>query len=161
MPKPSRRPSTDAKPAIAKPAIAKPAAAKPPIRRDPKPAIAKPAAAKPLIRRDRKSFVYIGFACADKRPLAEILQEWCTKEKLKTGVRWRDLSEDQIKSITTDARANALGVPFALARRVVQKISKLVRARNTKLLGHYHNGKLVRTTKVTRVEPKRVLACLP
>ena len=106
------------------------------------------------IRRDRNAFVFIGHAMADKRPLGEIVQEWCTKEKLKTGVRWRDVSEAQIKTVTTHARANALGVPYALAPRIVNKISKLVRARNTRILATYRNGKIVRTTKVTRVEPK-------
>ena len=90
---------------------------------------------------------------SDKRPLGEIVQEYCTKEKLKTGVRWKDLSEAQIKTITTHARANALGVPYALAPRVVAKISRLVRARNTKILACYKNGKIVRTIKVTRVMP--------
>jgi hypothetical protein len=100
---------------------------------------------------DRPSRGYIAAPIKDKRPLGVIVQEWASKEKLKTGVRWKDIDDAQMKTITTEAKANALGVPYAYAKRVVAKISRLVAARSKKLLVTRMHGKIIRKTEVRRV----------
>ena len=55
----------------------------------------------------------------DKRSLGMILQEWVKEKKLKTGVRWSTMTDAEIKTMTTVARANALGVPYAYAKQVI------------------------------------------
>ena len=84
----------------------------------------------------------------DKRPLGVIVQEWASKEKLRTGIRWKDMGDDQVEAITTVDRANALGVPYAYTKRVVTKISGLVAKRRTRLLVKVMGGKIVSQTQV-------------
>lgn len=84
----------------------------------------------------------------DKRPLGVIVQEWASKQKLRTGIRWKDIDDQQMETITTVQKANALGVPYAYAKRVVTKISGLVAKRRARLLVTYMGGKIVRQTEV-------------
>lgn len=111
---------------------------------------AKPPPPKP--NRITKSFVTD--VPKDNRPLGTIMQEWSKREKLKTGVRWDAMADAEVKTITTVARANALGVPFAHATQVVAKVSQLVKQRSVRRIATYQNGKLLRTSGPIQRAPR-------
>jgi hypothetical protein len=92
----------------------------------------------------------------DKRPIGVILEEWTKANKLRTDVMWSTMSDEEIKKVTTTKRANALGVPYAYAERLVEKISNLIKARTVRRIATYQNGKLIRLSQpIRRIEPKR------
>ena len=57
--------------------------------------------------------------------LGVLVQRWASSQKLSTGVRWKSLDDSFVRSVTTVKRAVALGVPRAVAPRVVAKIAGL------------------------------------
>jgi hypothetical protein len=92
----------------------------------------------------------------DKRPIGVVLQEWTKDKKLRTGVRWSTLSDEEIKKVTSVRQANALGVPYAYAQQVVAQISRIVKARCVRRIATYQNGKLIRVSgPLVRVEQKK------
>jgi len=103
----------------------------------------------------RPCFKYIAAPIKDKRPLGVIVQEWASKEKLKTGIRWKDIDDQQMETITTVGKANAFGVPYAYTKRIVTKISGLVAKRRARLLVKVMHGKIVSQREVRRAGGRR------
>ena len=103
-----------------------------------------------VMKRMVKTFVTL--PAKDKRALGIIMAEWASARELNAGVRWKSLSDEQIKQITSLQAARAMGVPAGAAKRVVAKVTSLLPQRR---IATYRDGKLVSMSgPVKRQKPK-------